>query len=98
MPKSPVKNLLDKHHKLIHSENMKVVSHVQREENDWWLHTLMIQNYDVPFKFKRKKPYQSLHGATVNITYYASSEEIAAMEFEYMKVVRLKRVNFQPGI
>lgn len=91
MPKSPIKTLLDKHHQLIHSENMKVVSHVQREENDWWLHILMIENYDVPFKFKRKKRYQALQGALVNITYYPSSEEIAGIPFELMKVVRLKR-------
>jgi hypothetical protein len=87
----PVKKLLDKHRQLTHSENMKVLSHVQREENDWWLHTIMLKDCDVPFKFKRKKPYQSLKGASVNITYYASCEEIAGLPFEFMKVVRLKR-------
>lgn len=91
MPKSPLNNLLDKHHKLIHSENMKVTSHVQRQEDDWWLQTLMLQGYDVPFKYKRKKQYKSLQGALVNLTYYASSENIAGMDFEYIKVVRLKR-------
>jgi hypothetical protein len=91
MPKSPIEKRLDKHHQLTHSENMKVTSHVQREEDVWWSNTLMIQNYDVPFKYKRKKPYQSLQGATVNITYYPNSEEIAGMSFEYMKVVRLRR-------
>lgn len=90
MPKSPITKLLDKHHQLTHSENMKVVSHIQREENDWWFNILMIQNYDVPFKYKRKKRYQSLQGAMVNITYYPSTEEIADVPFEYMKAVRLK--------
>ena len=90
MPKSPIDKLLDKHRHLTHSENMKVVSHVQREENDWWFNTLMIQHYDVAFKYKRKKPYKSLQGGLVNITYYPSTEEIAGIEFEFMKVVRLK--------
>lgn len=91
MPKSPLNKLLDKHQSLIHSENMKVVSHVQRQEDDWWLQTLMLEGYDVPFKCKRKKQYKSLQGALVNLTYYASSEIIADMSFEYMKIVRLKR-------
>ena len=91
MPKSPIKQLLDKHRLLTHSESMKVESHVQRQVNDWWLNTLMIQNYNVPFKYKRKKRYKSLQGGAVNITYYPSTEEVAGMKFEYMKVVRLKR-------
>lgn len=91
MAKSPVKKLLDRHHQLTHSEKMKVVSHVQREEDDWWCNTLMIDNYDIPFKFKRKKRYKSLQGALVNITYYPNDEEIAGILFEKMKIVRLKR-------
>jgi len=90
MPKSPSQKLVDKHSQLTHSENMKVVSHVQREENDWWLNTLMIKSYDVPFKYKRKKPYKDLKGAMINITYYPSSDEVAGVAFEFMKVVRLK--------
>jgi hypothetical protein len=91
MPKSPITKLLDTDQQLTHSESMKVVSHVQREDKEWWSNTLMLQDYDVPFKYKRKKRYQSLQGARVNITYYASTEEIAGMPFEYMKVVRLKK-------
>ena len=91
MSKSPLKQLLEKHQKLTHSENMKVVSHVQRLTGDWWTNTLMIQAYDVSFKYKRKKQYTSLQGAAVNITYYPSVEEIAGIPFEFMKVVRLKR-------
>ncbi|MDT0594905.1 hypothetical protein [Glaciecola petra] len=91
MPKSPVDKLLTKHQNLIHSESMKVVSHVQRQQDDWYLHTLMLEGYEVAFKYKRKNPYKSLKGALVNLTYYPSSEEVAGMSFEYMKVVRLKR-------
>lgn len=95
MPKSPIKKLLDTHPKLIHSENIKVVSHVQRltqkDDGDWWQHTLMLQDYDVPFKFKRKKRYQSLQGALVNVTYYPSVEDVAGIEFEVMNVVRVKK-------
>jgi hypothetical protein len=91
MPKSPSQKLLDKHKNLTHSEQMKVVSHVQRQDDDWWLHTLMLEGYEVPFKYKRKQAYQSLKGALVNLTYYPASEEVAGMSFEYMKVVRVKR-------
>jgi hypothetical protein len=91
MAKSPIDKLLEKHPQLVHSEEVKVASHVQREEEDWWVNTIMLEGYDVPFKYKRKKRYQSLHGALVNITYYPSTEEIADMPFEYMKIVRLKK-------
>lgn len=91
MAKSPIEKLLEKHPQLIHSESMKVTSHVQRESEDWWLNTVMIQDYDVPFKYKRKKRYKSLQGALVNVTYYPSTEEIADLPFEFMKVVRLKK-------
>jgi hypothetical protein len=91
MPKSTPKKLLEKHDNLIHSEDMSVSSHVQREDEDWWMNTLMIEGYEVPFKYKRKKLYKSLQGAKVNLTYYPSSEEIAGITFEFMKVVRVKR-------
>lgn len=70
---------------------MKVVSHVQREEDDWIRHTVMLEGIDVPFIYRRKKQYQSLKGARVNITYYRQVEEVAGIEFETMKVVRIKR-------
>ncbi|WP_371194045.1 hypothetical protein [Glaciecola sp. SC05] len=91
MAKSPLEKLLERHPQLIHSENMKVTSHVQREAEDWWLNTFMLEGYDVPFKYKRKKRYKSLQGELVNVTYYPSTEEIADLHFEYMKVVRLKK-------
>ncbi|MFS1701690.1 hypothetical protein [Alteromonas sp. AMM-1] len=86
-----VDKLLAKHPSLTHSENVKVVSHTQRQEGDWIRHTLMIEGVDVPFVFKRGKPYQSLKGARVNLTYYPVSETVAGMAFEQMKVVRIKR-------
>ena len=90
MAKSEIDKLLTQHQKLTHSENMKVTSHVQREDGDWNLNTVMIEGIDVPFKFKRKKAYRSLKGARVNLTYYPLIEEVAGIEFETMKVVRIK--------
>ena len=83
--------LLKRHQQLIHSEGLKVVSHVQREEGEWVRHTLMLQGYEVPFVYRRKQKYQSLQGASVNLTYYPVEEAIAGMAFEQMKVVRIKR-------
>ncbi|MCW9047609.1 MAG: hypothetical protein OQK46_05965 [Gammaproteobacteria bacterium] len=88
--KSPVDKLLKKHQKLNQSDMMKVESHVQRESGDWVLNTLMIEGYQVPFKYKRKKLYKNLKGQRVNITYYADIENVAGIEVEVMKVVRIK--------
>lgn len=89
--KTDSKDLLSKHEALTHTENCKVVSHVQREDGGWYRHTLMLAGYDSPFVFKRKQPYKSLVGARVNLTYYRQVEDIAGIEFESMKVVRIKR-------
>ena len=88
---SDPQKLVKKNENLIHSELMKVDSHVQREKGEWVLHTVMVEGCDVPFKFKRKGKYQSLKGARVNMTYYPEQETVAGMEFEVMKVVRIKR-------
>ncbi len=90
MAKTDVDKLLSEHKNLVHSENLKVSSHVQREDDDWLINTIMIEGYDVPFKFRRKKTYRNLKGARVNLTYYPVSENIAGIEFETMKVVRIK--------
>ncbi len=82
--------LTKQHKKLTHSENMKVVSHVQRETGDWITNTLLIENVDVPFKYKRKKHYKSLKGQRVNITYYPDEEFIAGLSLEIMSIVRIK--------
>lgn len=88
---SDPKKLVGKNKDLTHSELMKVISHVQREQGEWILHTVMVEGCDVPFKFKRKGKYQSLKGARVNMTYYSVQEVVAGMNFEVMKVVRIKR-------
>ncbi|ALS99536.1 hypothetical protein [Lacimicrobium alkaliphilum] len=87
--KDKTKQLLEQHPDLTHSEQMKVISHVQREDDEWLVNTLMLEGHDVPFRFKRKKRYRSLQGALVNITYYPETEIVAGMEFEYMKIVRI---------
>ena len=51
----------------------------------------MLEGYDVPFKYRRKKRYQSLEGAPVNLTYYSQPETVAGIEFEVMKVVRIRK-------
>lgn len=83
--------LLAKHKSLTETSNAKVTSHVQRDEDDWVRHTIMLDGYDVPFVFRRKKAYRSLVGARVNLTYYPQTESIAGIDFESMKVVRIKR-------
>lgn len=90
MAKSPVSKMLEKHENLVHSEDMKVLSHVQRNDDDWIVNTIMIEGYDVPFKFRRKKAYKNLNGSRVNLTYYPITEDVAGLEFEIMKVVRIK--------
>ena len=88
--KSDPDKLTKKHKELIHSDEMKVTSHVQRKKDGWNLNTLMIEGYDIPFKYKRKKPYKNLEGQRVNLTYYPEVEEVAGLEFEIMNVVRIK--------
>ena len=88
--KSPVDKMLEKHQELVHSEMMKVTSHVQRFDGEWLHNTLMIEGYSCPFKYRRKQKYRNLKGKQVNITYYPSVEVVAGFEVEIMKVVRLK--------
>ncbi len=83
--------LLKKNKALVHSENQKVISHVQRNADDWIVNTLLLENIDVPFKFFRKKAYRDLKGARVNITYYPDTEELAGISMEIMKIVRIRK-------
>ncbi len=85
-----VSKLLKTHQKLVHSEMVKVISHVQRDTKEWVLNTLMIEGYDVPFKYKRKKMYKNIKGQRVNLTYYPVTESVAGIDMEVMKVVRIK--------
>lgn len=89
MQSSPDK-LLTAHRQLLHSTMQKVVSHVQRETGEWIINTLMIEGCDTPFRYRRKRHYRSLQGQRVNLTYYRSSETLAGMTLEVMKVVRVK--------
>lgn len=89
--KSDVNKLLKKNAKLNHLDAAKVISHVQRDSGDWVKNTLMLEGYDVPFKYSRKEKYRNLQGARVNLTYYAQTEDVAGIEFESMKVVRIRR-------
>ena len=82
--------LLKKHTELIHSTDMKVASHVQRREGEWIINTIMIEGYDVPFRYKRKKEYKNVKGVRVNMTYYADTVPVAGFDMQIMTVVRIK--------
>ena len=85
-----INRLLKSHQALTHSESVKVLSHVQRDTDDWVINTLMVEDCDVPFKYKRKKKYKNIQGQRVNLTYYPAVESVAGIEMEVMKVVRIK--------
>lgn len=89
--KTEVDKMLATHERLVHSERKKVVSHTQRETKDWIINTLMLEDYLVPFRFKRKRPYRNLKGAWVNLTYYAETETVGGIEIEVMNVVRIRQ-------
>jgi len=83
--------LIKKHDKLTHSDDMKVLSHNQREKDGWFINSVMIEGCDVPFKFSRRQKYKTLgKGQRVNLTYYPETESVAGLKFEVMKVVRIK--------
>ena len=88
--KSDPEQLTKKHKALTHTDMLKVVSHVQREDGNWIINTLMVEGHEVPFKYKRKKRYKNLEGQQVNMTYYSVTELVAGIEFEVMNVVRIK--------
>jgi hypothetical protein len=90
--KSETDKLLQKHKQLTNTDMAKVASHVQRTQDDWILNTVVIEDCEVPFRYKRKKQYKCLKGQRVNLTYYPCTEFVAGMELEYMKVVRIKIV------
>ncbi len=90
MKNKPVNKLLKTHQNLTNSESVKVLSHVQRDTKEWVLNTVMIEDCDVPFKYKRKKMYKNIQGRRVNLTYYPTRETVAGIDMEIMKVVRIK--------
>lgn len=88
--KSDAEKLIKKHRELIHSEMLKVTSHVQRNAGEWIINTVMVEGYDVPFKYRRKRTYRDLKGQRINLTYYPDIETVAGFELEVMNVVRIK--------
>ena len=88
---SDANKLLKKHQKLNQLDMVKVVSHVQRVKDEWVLNTIMLDGYDVPFRYRRRKAYKSLKGAQVNLTYYPETQSIGGVDFEMMNVVRIRR-------
>jgi len=83
--------LIKKHQKLTHSDELKVLSHTQREVDGWFINSIMVEGCEVPFKYKRPQRYRTLQkGQRVNLTYYPCKEIVAGLEFEYMKVVRIR--------
>mgnify|MGYP000144454222 CR=1 FL=1 len=89
--KSDPARLLKKHRELTHSESLKVVSHVQRQSGGWFINTLMLEGYEVPFQYKRQSRYRNLQGGRVNLTYYPTTRDVAGISLEVMKVVRIRR-------
>lgn len=87
---STPEKLTKKHPDLTHTDMAKVVSHTQRNKGDWIVNSLMIEGCEVPFKYMRKKLFKNLNGQRINLTYYPEIELVAGMEFDYMKVVRIK--------
>lgn len=88
---SDPQQLIKTHQELTHSEMKKVVSHTQRESDGWFINSIMIEGCEVPFKYKRKTQYKKLNkGQRINLTYYPQTETVAGLEFESMKVVRIK--------
>jgi hypothetical protein len=88
--KHEIEKLLDRHKSLVHSEHKRVISHAQRNTQDWIINTVMLEDCAVPFRFKRKKPYKNLKGMFVNLTYYPSIESVAGIEMEVMNVIRIR--------
>ena len=82
--------LLRKHRQLVHSDRLRVISHVQRNAGDWIVNTLMIEGCSAPFRYKRKQAYRNISGQYVNLTYYPGVETVGSVEFEVMNVVRIR--------
>jgi len=88
--KSEPEKLVKRHQNLTHSEMKKVISHVQRESGEWIINTIMIEDCETPFRYKRKEKYKCIKGARVNLTYYPAVETVAGMSMDVMNVVRIK--------
>ncbi len=89
--KYQAEKLQKKHQQLNQTDLLKVISHVQRDDGGWFINTVMVEDCDVPFKFKRKQQYKNLKGARVNLTYYPTTENVASFDVEIMNVVRIRK-------
>ena len=89
--KSEVDRILKKHQQLNQLDMARVICHSQREAGEWIVHSLILEGYEVPFRYRRKTKYKSLEGARVNLTYYPHTETVAGLDFEVMNVVRIRR-------
>ena len=89
--KSDTDRLLKKHEPLNQLDMAKVTSHVQRQAGEWIINTLMLEGYEVPFKYRRKRKYKNLEGARVNLTYYPQTESVAGIDVEVMNIVRIRK-------
>ena len=88
--KTEPEKLLAKHKNLVHSEMLKVTSHVQREAGEWIINTLMVEGCEFPFNYKIQTKYKNIEGQRVHLTYYPDTESVAGIEMEVMTVVRIK--------
>lgn len=88
--KSDPDRLVKKHRSLVHSETLKVSSHVQRQSGDWIINTIMLEGHNVPFRFRRKQAYRNIKGQRVNLTYYPAVESVGGIDMEVMNVVRIR--------
>ena len=86
-----VQKMLGEHAELTHSEMKKVISHAQRDADGWIQNTLMLEDCDVPFRYKRSKRYRDLENARVDLTYYPATETVGGIEMDVMNVVRIRR-------
>ena len=88
--KSDPDRLVKRHRALVHSDMLKVSSHVQRRTGDWIINTIMVEGQEVPFRFRRKQVYRNIKGQRVNLTYYPSVESVGGIDMEVMNVVRIR--------
>ncbi len=88
--RSGPEKLLKRHEKPVHPDMLKGVSHMQREEGDWLVNTLMIEGCDAPFSYKRKDKYKNIAGQRLNLTCYPDVRVVVGIALEVMKVVRIR--------
>lgn len=91
MKRNDVDKMLSNHEKLNQTDRLKVKSHRQRYDGEWFINTIMVDGVEAPFRYKRKQEYKSLEGNYVNVTYYSTMEKVAGIEMQVMNVVRIRK-------